>query len=50
MDGKRRALANIYIERFWRTIKYYKIYMNMGENGPELREMVEEFISYNNNR
>ena len=26
MDGKIRALDNIYIERFWRTIKYQHIY------------------------
>lgn len=25
MDGKGRALDNIYIERFWRTIKYQHI-------------------------
>jgi len=28
MDGKRRALDNIYIERFWRSIKQEKIYLN----------------------
>jgi len=28
MDGKGRALDNIYIERFWRTIKYQHIYLN----------------------
>lgn len=27
MDGKGRALANIFIERFWRTIKYDYIYL-----------------------
>ena len=27
MDGKGRALDNIYIERFWRTIKYEHIYL-----------------------
>ena len=28
MDGKGRALDNIYIERFWRSIKYRHIYLN----------------------
>lgn len=28
MDGKGRALDNVYIERFWRSIKQEKIYLN----------------------
>ena len=28
MDGKGRALDNIYIERFQRTIKYQHMYLN----------------------
>jgi len=27
MDGKGRAIDNVYIERFWRTIKYDKLYL-----------------------
>ena len=29
MDGKGRALDNIYIERLWRTIKYEHFYLNV---------------------
>jgi len=36
MDGKGRALDNIYIERFWRTIKYQNIYLNCYESGIDL--------------
>jgi len=36
MDGKGRALDNIYIERFWRTIKYQYIYLNPAQNGLNL--------------
>lgn len=36
MDGKGRALDNIYIERFWRTIKYQYIYLNPTNCGAEL--------------
>ena len=32
MDGKGRALDNIAIERFWRTIKYGEIYLKEYEN------------------
>jgi putative transposase len=33
MDGKGRALDNIFIERFWRTIKYQHIYLNPADDG-----------------
>jgi putative transposase len=48
MDGKGRAVDNIFIERFWRTIKYEKIYIQPPENGLELFKMCEEFINYYN--
>ena len=28
MDGKGRAIDNVFIERFWRDVKYEKIYLN----------------------
>jgi len=27
MDGKNRALDNIFVERFWRSLKYEDIYL-----------------------
>lgn len=36
MDGKGRALDNIYIERLWRSVKYECIYLNTYENGVQL--------------
>ena len=50
MDGKGRALDNVYIERFWRTIKYDKLYLERPENGKELHKACHEFIAYYNNR
>src|SRR5690554_7306022 len=38
MDGRRRAIDNIYIERFWRSIKYEKIYLNPPNGGVDLRD------------
>jgi putative transposase len=46
MDGKGRALDNIWIERFWRSIKYDYIYLNPAENGFELFEGVQNHIGY----
>lgn len=48
MDGKGRAVDNIFIERFWRTIKYEKIYIHPPVNGIELYKICEEFITYYN--
>ena len=28
MDGKGRALDNIYVERLWRSLKYEEMYLN----------------------
>ena len=33
MDGKGRAIDIIFIERFWRSIKYEKIYMEQSDDG-----------------
>lgn len=48
MDGKGRALDNIFIERFWRTIKYEKIYLNPPIDGVDLYKTCEDFIHYYN--
>lgn len=44
MDGKGRALDNIYIERFWRTIKYQNIYLNSYESGIDLYRGIKKWI------
>jgi putative transposase len=49
MDGKGRALDNIYIERFWRTLKRDYVYLNPAENGTELFKGIKGYISYYNN-
>ena len=50
MDGKGRALDNIYIERFWRTIKYQYIYLNPVNNGLELYQGIKKWINRYHNR
>ncbi|SJN48172.1 IS3 family transposase [Sphingobacterium sp. JB170] len=44
MDGKGRALDNIYIERFWRTIKYQHIYLNPATSGVGLFTRIKKWI------
>ena len=44
MDGKGRALDNIYIERFWRTLKYQHIYLNPANDGRQLFLGIERWL------
>jgi len=50
MDGKGRALDNVYIERLWRSIKYELIYLNAYENGKELFNGLKEYIEFYNEK
>jgi len=50
MDGKGRATDNAHIERFFRTIKYEKIYLEHPETGNELYSVCAQFIQYYNER
>ena len=51
MDGKGRALDNVFIERFWRSLKYEYVYLNAPETGQELFKGVSKYINdYNYER
>jgi len=51
MDGKGRCLDNIFIERFWRTVKQQDIYIRHYESVAECRAGLTKFIErYNNYR
>ena len=50
MDGKGRALDNIFIERFWRTIKYRYIYLFPHEVGISLYRGIAGWIDKYNHR
>jgi len=41
MDGRGRALDNIFIERLWRALKYEDIYIKDYESVKEVREGVK---------
>lgn len=50
MDGRGRALDNIYIERFWRTIKQEYIYIWPAEDGNILLKGIKKYMNYYNNQ
>lgn len=50
MDGKGRALDNIFIERFWRTIKYRYIYLFPHKDGISLYQGIAQWMDKYNHR
>jgi len=51
MDGRRRALDDVFVERLWRSVKYEYIYIRGYESVPELHDgLVRYFGFYNGER
>lgn len=50
MDGKGRALDNIFTERLWRTVKYEEVYLNDYASPREARGGIGEYFSFYNSR
>ena len=48
MDGKGRAIDNIFIERLWRTVKYEHIYLNVYDDGLSLYKGLHNYFSFYN--
>jgi len=48
MDGRGRALANVFVERLWRTVKYEEVYLKEYETPWEARQgLAQFFVRYN---
>ena len=50
MDGKGRVIDNIFIERFWRTLKYEEVYMKAYDSVWECKRSIGEFMEKYNAR
>jgi len=50
MDGKGRALDNVFIERIWRTVKQEEVYLKCYQNVQECKDGLETFFYRYNNR
>jgi len=50
MDGKGRAIDNIFIERFWRTVKRDYVYLHPVDNGTDLFLGLKRFMDHYNNK
>jgi putative transposase len=50
MDSKGRAYDNIIIERFWRSVKYERIYLNEYNSIDQLKQDISDYMDFYNNR
>ena len=48
MDGRGRALDNIFVERLWRTVKYEEVYLKSYETVREARESLARYFHFYN--
>jgi putative transposase len=48
MDGKGRALDNIFIERLWRSLKYEEIYLNEYRSMDDLKIALKKYFNFYN--
>jgi len=48
MDGRGRALDNIFVERFWRSLKYEWLYLNEYESVRDLSQGLREYFRFYN--
>lgn len=50
MDGKGRAFDNIFIERFWRSLKYEEVYLKAYEDGFEAHKSIATYLRFYNTK
>ena len=48
MDGKGRALDNIFVERLWRSVKYEHVYLFPAADGLQCYRGIQEYFKYYN--
>jgi len=51
MDGRGRAIDNVFIERLWRSLKYEEVYPNDYQDGMDAYNGLRKYLEfYNKNR
>lgn len=50
MDGRGRALDNIFVERLWRSVKYEEVYLKDYQSGRETKEGLTRYFTYYNQK
>jgi len=50
MDGRGRAIDNVFVERLWRTVKYEYVYLHSQSDGKELYKGLKSYFEFYNNQ
>ena len=50
MDGKGAWRDNVFVERFWRTIKYEEVYLHAYDSVGEARQAIARYLDFYNSR
>ena len=48
MDGRGRAMDNIFNERLWRFVKYEEVYIKDYQNVPEAKQSINDYMTFYN--
>jgi len=48
MDGRGRALDNIFTERLWRSVKYEEVYLKDYQTVQEAKESISNYLTFYN--
>jgi putative transposase len=46
MDGRGRALDNVFVERLWRSVKYEEVYLHAYADGWEAEESLRRYFEF----
>ena len=50
MDGKGRAIDNVFVERFFRSLKYEEVYLNSYDDIRDVKNNIDNYIKYYNKK
>jgi len=50
MDGKGRAIDNVFIERLWRSVKYEHVYLYAYDDGNQLWKGLDDYFRFYNHK
>ena len=50
MDGKGAWRDNVFVERFWRSVKYEEVYLHAYDDVPEARRSIGRYLEFYNTR
>ena len=50
MDGRGRALDNVFVERLWRSVKYECLYLHDFDSVAQLRQSLADYFHFYNHQ